>query len=69
MPSLRHPLDPDDDIDYDGLRGSGYCSWCGAFVQPPEEWWGDLCEKCGKEAQEALKEAQGTIGGGLLTLL
>lgn len=63
MPSPHHPLDYDD-IDYDGLRGSGYCSWCGAFVQSPEEWWGDLCEKCGQEAQEALKSGREvTVGG------
>jgi len=54
----------DDDDAPDSTEGCGYCAWCDTFVMP-DEWWGDLCEKCGKEAQETVKEGQEPISSSL----
>jgi len=70
--SCSHNYDADDSIEGydaddadDSIEGCGWCGWCDAFVEA-DQWWGDLCKKCGKKAQEALKNGRKPFGGGVL---
>jgi hypothetical protein len=56
--------DPDPEDAPDSIEGCGYCAWCDAFVEA-DQWWGDLCKKCGEEAQETVKDGHEPLSSGL----